>query len=89
MRDMLNLMAEIADVRAPRIEIPTKLVELVLALGKVIPVLDRAGNHLRAIHTWQAYDCSKAARELGLSPRPLRQTLEEALSWYRLHGYLG
>lgn len=88
-RDLLNLIAEIADVRAPRIEISTRLVKLVLALGKFIPVLDRMGNHLWAIHTWQAYDCSKAAQELGLKPRPLRQTFEDALSWYRLHGYLG
>ncbi len=89
LRNLLSLMAEIAGVRPPRIEIPLKLVELVLALGKVIPALDRAGNHLRAIRTWQAYNCSKAERELGLTPRPLRQTLEDALSWYQVHGYLG
>jgi dihydroflavonol-4-reductase len=89
LRNLLSLSAEIVGVRAPRIEIPLKLVELLLTLGKVIPELDRAGNHLRAIRTWQAYDCSKAEQELGLTPRPLRQTLEDALSWYRVHGYLG
>ena len=89
MHNLLNLSAEIAGVRPPRFEIPLKWLEWVLTLGKVIPALDRAGNHLRAVHTWQAYDCSKAARELRLTPRPLRQTLEDALSWYQVHGYLG
>jgi dihydroflavonol-4-reductase len=88
LHNLLGLMAEIAGVRPPRIEIPLKWVDLVLALSGVIPALDRAGNHLRAIRTWQAYNCSKAERELGMTPRPLRQTLEDALSWYQVHGYL-
>lgn len=34
------------------------------------------------------YDNRKAARELGLQPRPFAQTVEDTYRWYLEHGYL-
>lgn len=33
-------------------------------------------------------DCSKAQRELGLRQTPLEQTLQDAIQWFREHGYV-
>ncbi len=33
------------------------------------------------------YDCSRAERELGWSRRPIRDTLQDAVAWFREHGY--
>jgi dihydroflavonol-4-reductase len=33
-------------------------------------------------------DSSKAMRELGYNPRPVRDALVRAIEWYRAHGYL-
>lgn len=35
-----------------------------------------------------AVDSSKARRELGVSFRPLAETLREEVSWYRQNGYV-
>jgi dihydroflavonol-4-reductase len=87
-RNLLVLAAEAAGVRRPRFEIPLRWVDMAVWLGDRFPALDRVGNHLRAVRHWQGYDCSKAKRELGLSPRPPEVTLNEALTWYQAHGYL-
>jgi nucleoside-diphosphate-sugar epimerase len=34
------------------------------------------------------FDCSKTAKELGLKPRPIRQSLTEMLPWLIAEGYL-
>jgi dihydroflavonol-4-reductase len=86
-RDLMSLAAEAAGVPPPRFEIPLWTIDVVVALGKMLPLLDVAGNHLRAVRQWQGYDSSKAARELGLRPRPLADTLGEALDWFTAHGF--
>jgi dihydroflavonol-4-reductase len=86
-RELMSLAAEAAGVPPPRFEIPLWTIDVVVALGRMLPLLDAAGNHLRAVRQWQGYDCSKAARELGLRPRPLADTLGEALDWFTAHGF--
>jgi dihydroflavonol-4-reductase len=88
-RELASIAAEIAGQRKPRFELPLILVDMMVGLGTLIPPLDRMGNHLRAVRQWRGYDTSKAQQELGLHPRPLEETLRDALDWYRLHGYLG
>ncbi|MDH5749803.1 MAG: NAD-dependent dehydratase, partial [Rhodospirillales bacterium] len=34
------------------------------------------------------FSSAKAGRELGYAPRPARQALGDAVSWFRDHGYL-
>lgn len=86
LRDLINTAAGIAGVRPPRFAIPLGLVDLIVWLEDRIPPLDLLGDHLRALRHWQGYNCGKAQRELGLSPRPLEVTLREALEWFQAHG---
>lgn len=73
---------------APRWEIPLGVIDGLVALGDILPGPNRLGNHLRAVRLWCGYDCGKAIRELGLSPRPLSETLRDALDWLREAGHL-
>lgn len=40
-------------------------------------------------HMGEAYDCSKAVRELGMPQTPLETTIRQALAWFSDNGYLG
>jgi nucleoside-diphosphate-sugar epimerase len=59
-----------------------------VGLGDILPFLPFPANHLRAVEHWQGYNCEKARQELGLSPRPFRETLWDALEWLRKTGHL-
>jgi dihydroflavonol-4-reductase len=43
---------------------------------------------VRALRTGQDVSHSKAARELGYNPRPLRETIVDTFEWFRQSGYL-
>lgn len=43
---------------------------------------------LRTMRYVQPLDSGKAVRELGLSPRPVEDTVRDTLDWFREHGYL-
>jgi nucleoside-diphosphate-sugar epimerase len=45
-------------------------------------------EHAKTMHQWQPLNTEKAQRELGLSPRPLEETIEDSLTWFRVHGYI-
>ena len=81
--ELIDLAARLAGVPPPRFRLPLAWIDLAVWLGDIFPPLDVAGNHLRAIREWQGYDCSKAARELALQPRPLEVTIRDALAWIR------
>ena len=83
LQELLTLAARLAGVPPPRLRLGLRWIDLAVWLGDLFPPLDFAGNHLRAIRRWQGYDCSKAARELGLRPRPLEETLRDALASVR------
>jgi dihydroflavonol-4-reductase len=43
---------------------------------------------LRIMHAKVQVDSSKAARELGITGRPLEKTLQDKVSWYQTHGHI-
>jgi dihydroflavonol-4-reductase len=83
---LLEQVAEIAGVRAPRFVPPTPilrglvgLLELVSSIrGKPAPV---TRDVLQIIGRYAWYDTSKARAELGWSTRPLRETLMDTIRW--------
>jgi dihydroflavonol-4-reductase len=85
---LLEQAASIAGVRAPRFKPPMLLVRaLVGALevissirGKPAPITREV---LQVIGRYAWYDTTKARTELGWSPRPLRETLEDTIRWLR------
>ncbi len=42
---------------------------------------------IEALRAGQWIDSTKAVRELGLSPRPLAETIADAIAWFRERGY--
>ena len=78
MREALGIVARVAGTHPPRFEIPLRVIDWIVALGDIFHS-QVTGNHLRAIRYWQGYNTEKARRELGLSPRPFDQTVQDAL----------
>lgn len=84
--EFVKQAADLAGVRPPRWRLPVWLARglgTVLGagaalVGKRLPV-NRSVLDILGRYAW--YDASLARRELGWEPRPLRQTLEDTLSW--------
>ena len=88
LRTLLDLATRLADASPPRFEIPLGLLDLLAVLDRVLPLPGVVSNHLLHLREWQAYDCEQARNVLGLTPRPMEQTIGEALEWLRASGYL-
>jgi dihydroflavonol-4-reductase len=91
-RDFFALAAEVAGVKAPKLHIPNA-VGLGVALG--METWARMVSHeepratyrgIRYIQEYAWFDPTKARRELGLPSRPLRESLERAVTWFRENG---
>ena len=83
--DALTQVARIAGVQPPRMKIPLGVVDRLVKIGDRIPWL-RISSHVKAIHTWQGYNTSKAEQELGLSPRPVAETFRDTIAWLKVEG---
>jgi dihydroflavonol-4-reductase len=93
LKGLLDLLAEITALKAPRWKIPHGMalgvayVESAFArlLGKEpqIPVEGvKIAQHMMFV------DASRAKRELGFEPGPVRAALERAVRWYGANGYV-
>ena len=82
LRDALNQAAAIVKVPPPRFQLPLWLLDALVHLDDTMPFINLTGNHLRAIRLWQGYDTTKAENDLGLSPRPVEETLHDAFEWF-------
>jgi dihydroflavonol-4-reductase len=86
---LLEQAAAIAGVKAPTFTPPTFLVRAAVAAleavsrvrGKPAPV---TRDVLQIIGRFAWYDTSRARADLGWTPRPLRETLEDTIQWLRL-----
>lgn len=86
-RELLERVADLTGRRPPRGRLPLGALEAVARLAAVVPGMAGAAGHLRAMRRWQGYDTSKARRELGLTPRPLTETLRDTLEWLEASGH--
>ena len=74
-----------------------------LPVGLVVPIADylerRAdnvthepplftGSALRYAKNYLYYDTAKANKELGYEPRPIEESIQRAVDWFREHGYI-
>jgi dihydroflavonol-4-reductase len=87
-KEALTMAAHVAGVKEPRFEIPMWAVKAVVGLGDILPFLPVPANHLRTVEYWQGYNCEKAQQGLDLSPRTFRDTVWDALEWFRKKGLL-
>jgi dihydroflavonol-4-reductase len=97
MADVVGLLAEVTSVAGPTRRVPMPLLGVVAAVNEVWaratgrPVLLgwAAYRTLSREARLMTFDSSKAARELGVEFRPLRETFVDALLWFEARGMLG
>ena len=87
-REAMDRLAAVAGVPPPRVHIPLAMIGAAAWVSDRLPALSLLGNHLHAIRHWQGYDTSRAREKLGLSPRPLEETLRDMLEEYVARGWL-
>ncbi|MEP7286456.1 MAG: NAD-dependent epimerase/dehydratase family protein [Chloroflexota bacterium] len=88
----MKLIADIANVPAPKIGVPAfitpaaaTLIGLLRYTGVVLPIDE---NQIRLSARNVFFDCRKAWRELGEPRIDLRQSLEDTYHWYVQHGII-
>lgn len=82
--------ATLAGRRPPRFKLPPPLLYAVVAaveglsrLRRKPPPITRSVLQIIGRYAW--YDTTRARTELGWTPRPLRETLEDTIRWLRQH----
>jgi dihydroflavonol-4-reductase len=92
LRQILDLLAEITGLPAPRVRLPYTPILLAAYLNEAIsgitgrePLIPLAG--VRMAKKFMFFDSSRAVRELGLPRRPAAEALARAVAWFRANGY--
>lgn len=93
LRDVLALVAKIANKRAPVVRLPEPLLwpvawgmEKFAAVTGIPPLMTR--DHLKMARKKMFFSSAKAVAELGYNPRPVSQAVEDAVAWFRANGML-
>ena len=93
LKDILALVASVVGRRPPAIELPEALVwpaawfmEGLARLTGIPPMMTR--DHIKMARHKMFYSSAKAMRELGYSPRPVREAIADAVAWFRANGML-
>jgi dihydroflavonol-4-reductase len=92
-KDIAALVGELSGSKAPGLVAPLWLAQMGLPfvgiwsqLKQTQPLYTR--ESLQALQNHRFISHEKATLTLGYNPRPLRDTLRDALDWYKTHGYL-
>lgn len=92
MQEMLKVLSEITGLPAPRFRVPYGLALAVAHANEIWsnltgrpPKAPLAG--VRMARYKMFFNPAKAIRELGLPQTPPRQALQDAVEWFRKHGY--
>ena len=91
-KEFFSLVAEIGGVKPVRLKIPIPLflgVAWAMEKGDLLQKKDPRITYETARYTARRlwFNCEKAHRELGMPRTPLRETVTNAISWFREHGY--
>ena len=93
LREMLNIIAELAGRKAPRFELPRGplfplafAAEAAARLTGKEPFLTRDALRMAGHHMF--FTSARAESELGYRARSHREALKEAIAWYRGAGYV-
>lgn len=93
LQQILALIADITGRRAPRIKLPHAAVMPVAIASEALARLTGKApiatvEEIRMSRKRMYFSHAKARETLGYAPRPARQALEDAVRWFRDHGYL-
>jgi nucleoside-diphosphate-sugar epimerase len=89
MRDAYALLARVTGIPAPTRRVPMPLLAVVAAAneawarltGRPVLLSRATYENLRETGPYNVYDSSRAERELGVTFRPLEETLRDAVAW--------
>lgn len=93
LKALLDLLGEIAGVPPPRFKTPYAVALLFGALDTARAQIFNAEpvaplDAVRMARHYMWFDSSKARRELGYAPTPIRKALADAVSWFCEKGYI-
>lgn len=93
MKHLLDVLAEITGVPAPRFKTPHTLAYVAACVSEGAanltgksPRVPLAGVRMARHKMW--FNPGKAIRELGLPQTPPKEALEDAVSWFKTNGYV-
>ncbi|HJU88955.1 MAG TPA: SDR family oxidoreductase [Gemmatimonadaceae bacterium] len=92
-KEIFASLARVSGVPSPRIVLPPRVLESVAWLGEKLAVLRRrpARISLEGVRMFQLemrVSSARAEQELGVTFRPLEETLRDTIEWFRSHGML-
>jgi dihydroflavonol-4-reductase len=86
-REVQTLIARTVGRKPPRFKLPSWLTRAIAEVGSLLGI--PGTHHLHTIRYWQPLDTTRTREKLGLpEPIPFEQTCQDALDWFRQHGYL-
>ena len=94
MREMLQMLATITGLPAPKVKMPYALAWLAVGAENMIMdrVLNRAPAHpfegVKMARHKMFFDASKAVKELHLPQSPVEDALQRAVEWFRANSYV-
>jgi nucleoside-diphosphate-sugar epimerase len=86
--ELVQLIAEEAGVQAPRLSAPSRTMAswMIPVLGVFVPELRGLTENTSMFYEPFIVDSTRARTLLGLEATPLRQTIGDAIAWYRSNG---
>lgn len=96
MRDLVPLLAQVAQVKAPTRALPVPLLWVLASLQEVYsrisgrPILLSLSTVRLMLREAERtrFNPAKSEQELGLRFRPVEETLRDTFAWYQQHGWL-
>jgi dihydroflavonol-4-reductase len=93
-KELFEVIEKVTGIPRPRMKIPYPLAYMGAYIAERIlgiPAPNYVAMDIDSVkgskHFWY-FDNSKAVRELGFSPRPLEETIESTVKWFKENGYL-
>ncbi len=93
--EILSEISELVGRKPPRIGIPHGVVMPIAYISEALTRLSGgekplvAVDEVRMARKKMYFSSAKAQKELGYSPRPVREAFVDAVNWFRDNGYLG
>jgi dihydroflavonol-4-reductase len=89
-REMLEVLEKASGVRAPSLKIPKSISRTVGKLAQIYHRLTRTtpiftSYSIEVLDSNSLVSHEKASRELGFAPRPVRESIADAVGWFRKH----
>lgn len=91
--ELATTLARVTGVSAPTVRIPPLVLETLARIAERVAVLTNRPTNItldgvRTLHLKLDVSSERAVRDLGVSFRPLEDTLRDAVAWFEANGYI-